>query len=61
MRKSKKKLQADIGVFIQKYKRKWSSAFPNDRDYDRKVEEKIKRMKPEELYSLICDDESEVD
>jgi hypothetical protein len=29
---------------------------PNDRRYDRKLEEKIKRMKPEQLGALLKED-----
>jgi len=30
---------------------------PNDRDYDRKLEERVKRMAPEELDALLRDGE----
>lgn len=33
---------------------------PNDRSYDRKIEQQIKRMRPEELDRLLRDD-GEVD
>lgn len=29
---------------------------PNDRSYDRKFEEKLKRMNPEEIQALLDDD-----
>lgn len=52
---SKKKIKAEYGQFIKEYARKKSkNGFdPNDRQYDRKLEAIIKRMKPEELSALI--------
>ena len=39
-----------IGVFLQQYQRKAQrGAEPNDRQYDRKIERYIRRMKPEVL------------
>jgi len=57
---NKKKIKSDIGVFLKQYKRKSNTRHSNDRSYDRKLEQKIKKMKPEELYTLI-DDEHEDD
>ena len=56
---SKKKIKAEYGVFAKQYARKRSKngCDPNDRNYDRKLEEKIKRMKPEELVEILNDDE----
>lgn len=58
--KRQKKLEASIGAFIKKYKRKAQSGVePNDRRYDREFEKKIKHMDPEELNDLLYgDDES---
>ena len=55
---SKKKIKAEYGKFIQQYARKKSkNGFdPNDRSYDRKLEEKLKRMKPEEIQELLDSD-----
>jgi len=55
---NKKKIKSDIGIFLKQYKRKSSKSYPNDRGYDRKLEQKIKKMKPEELYTLIDDDQN---
>ena len=51
---SKKKIKAEYGKFIQQYARKKckNGYDSNDRSYDRKLEEKLKRMKPEELQEL---------
>ena len=55
---SKKKIKAEYGTFIRKYTRKRQKGWdPNDRSYDRKIEEKIKRMKPEELQALLDEDD----
>lgn len=54
MNKRKEKLQAKIGAFMQQYARKAQSGQePNDRGYSRKIEAKLKRMKPEELDELL--------
>ena len=56
---NKKKIKAGYDAFIKQYGRKRgkNGGDPNDRNYDRKLEEKIKRMKPEELVELLKDDE----
>ena len=55
-----KKLESEIGVFIQQYKRKAHAGMdPNDRRYDRKIEKKIKHMNPEELSRIMYGDDSE--
>ena len=59
MSKRQQKLQACIGGFIRQYQRKSSTAFPNDRGYDRQMEEKLKRLRPEELDALLNDTEDE--
>lgn len=52
--KRKRKLEADIGAFVKQYKRKtYPTHDPNDRRYDRKIEEKIKHISPEELNELL--------
>lgn len=56
---NKKKIKAEYGTFAKRYARKKSKngGDPNDRNYDRKLEAKIKRMKPEELVEILSDDE----
>jgi len=50
----RKWLRSNIGDFMRQYKRKAQRGVePNDRQYDRKVEEEIKRMDPFELDQLI--------
>jgi hypothetical protein len=52
--KSKEKLRSQIGAFVQQYARKSQRGQePNDRGYSRKIEAKLKRMKPEELDELL--------
>ena len=51
-------MKKEYGIFLKQYARKKSkNGFdPNDRCYKRKFEEKLKRMKPEEIQELIDDD-----
>jgi hypothetical protein len=45
---------AAVQLFAKEYARKAQRGFdPNDRKYDRKVEQEVKHMKPEELYQLL--------
>lgn len=54
MNQHKQRLEADIGTFIKQYARKAQRGQePNDRRYSRRIERKIKRMKPDELDKLI--------
>lgn len=49
---------AELQRFVQQYGRGASPGFdPNDRSYDRELEQKIKRMPPEKLDRLLRDDE----
>jgi hypothetical protein len=49
---------ADIRRFVQKYGRGASPGYdPNDRSYDREIEQAVRRMSPEELDRLMRDDE----
>ena len=56
---NKKKIKAEYGTFAKQYARKKpkNGGNPNDRTYDRKLEEKIKRMRPEELVEILNDDD----
>jgi hypothetical protein len=58
--KRKKRLEAEIGVFVRQYARKrYPGMDPNDRRYDREIERLIRRMKPEELDQLMREGEDE--
>jgi hypothetical protein len=49
---------AAVSRFVQQYGRKAQrGAEPNDRRYSRDVEKALKQLKPEELDSLMRDDE----
>lgn len=49
---------AELQVFVQQYGRKaQKNTEPSDRRYDRKVEQAIRQMKPDELDRLLRDDE----
>ena len=52
--KRKRKLETDIGIFVKQYKRKVRSGLDsNDRSYDRKLQQKIKNIDPEEFNELL--------
>jgi hypothetical protein len=54
MNDRKKKMAAQIGEFLRQYGRKTQRGVePNDRQYSRKLEQKLKRMRPEELDELL--------
>jgi hypothetical protein len=49
---------ATVSVFVQRYGRRAQRGVePNDRRYSREVEKALKQLKPEELDSLMRDDE----
>lgn len=53
----KDKLAGEIAIFTKQYGRRAQKGFdPNDRGYDRKIEDKMKRLKPEDLSHLLSDD-----
>jgi hypothetical protein len=52
------RLQAEVGTFVRQYARKRQKGHdPNDRQYDRKLEKNLRRIKPELLDELINGDE----
>jgi hypothetical protein len=54
MSRRKRKLAVDLAAFMQQYRRKSDANHdPNDRNYDRELEAKIKRMPAEELDRLL--------
>jgi hypothetical protein len=57
-RRGRKITEADLGLFLQQYGRKAQSGWdPNDRGYSREIEQKLKRMRPEDLDRLMRGDE----
>ena len=60
MATSKKITETTFSTFYKAYTRKSqrNGADPNDRHYDRVLEERIKKMKPAELSKLMNDDDS---
>jgi hypothetical protein len=49
-----------MGAFLQQYRRKAQKGQePNDRLYDRDIEQIIRKLKPEELHALLNDEEDE--
>lgn len=53
MSRRKKCLTSEIAVFMRAYGRRGPSFDPNDRRYDREVEEIVKRMDPRELDAIL--------
>ena len=54
MAKGRKELESEVAAFLRKYARKAQRGRePNDRRFDRKVEQMVKRMKPADLDRLI--------
>jgi hypothetical protein len=59
-KRTKSHLAARLGRFVQQYGRKATKGWdPNDRSYDRKLEEKIKRLSPEDLSDLLSGEDVE--
>ncbi len=60
MSRRKQKIAAQVGEFMRQYQRKAHAGYdPNDRSYDRKLEAKLKRMRPEDLDALLHGEDSE--
>jgi len=59
-KRTKSQLAAELGRFVQQYARKAHKNWdPNDRSYDRNLEEKMKRLSPEDLSELLSADDIE--
>jgi hypothetical protein len=59
-KRTKFQLAAELGRFVQQYARKaHKNLDPNDRRYDRKLEDKMKRISPEELSGLLSGEDIE--
>jgi hypothetical protein len=59
-KRKKSLLAAQLGRFMQEYGRKATKGWdPNDRGYDRKLEEKMKRLSPEDLSDLLSGEDVE--
>jgi hypothetical protein len=58
MTRRRERLSAQIGTFMAQYRRpkRPGKGEPNDRKYDRALEERIKRMSPQELDALLRDE-----
>ena len=49
-----RRLEGEIGAFVRQYARKhYPSMDPNDRRYDREIEQVVRRMSAEELDALM--------
>jgi hypothetical protein len=53
-------LEGEVGAFLRQYERKAAPNIdPNDRQYDREIEQLVKRMDPNELDELMHGSEEE--
>lgn len=59
MNRRKQKMAAQVGEFMRQYQRKAQGGKnePNDRQYSRKLERKLRRLRPEELDELLHGEE----
>jgi hypothetical protein len=57
--RTKTRLASELSRFVQQYARKAQASEPNDRQYDRKLEKKMKRLSASELSDLLSQDEQE--
>ena len=56
----KKSFAKELGTFLRQYARRAQKGQdPNDRTYDREIEQELRRLKPEELDQLINGDDDE--
>jgi hypothetical protein len=56
--RTKASLAGKLGRFVQEYGRKAQKGWePNDRNYDRKLEAKMKKLSPEDLSELLSGDD----
>lgn len=59
-KRDKEELARQIGVFVQQYRRKAQKGQePNDRHYDRGIEQIIRKLKPEDLDLLLNGEDDE--
>ncbi len=50
-------MEAEVDIFLRQYRRKRQRGRePNDRHYDRQIEERVKHMDPLELDALLRGD-----
>lgn len=57
--RAKQALIGKLGAFVQQYRRKAQrGSEPNDRKYDHKVEQIMRRLPPERLSQLLSEDET---
>ena len=59
--RTKSTLAEKLGKFVQEYGRKAQKGWdPNDRNYDRKIEEKMKRLPPDQLSELLTGQDASI-
>jgi hypothetical protein len=60
-KRTKFRLAGELGRFVQQYARKARASEPNDRQYDRKLEKKMKQLSPFELSDILSDGKQDPD
>lgn len=60
-KRKESRLAGELGRFVQQYARKTRPSEPNDRQYDRKLEKKLKRLSPSRLSDLLYNAEQKAD
>lgn len=58
-KRTKSRLAGELGRFMQQYARRALASEPNDRQYDRKLEKKMKRLSATELSDLLSGEAEE--
>ena len=58
-KRTKSRLAGELGRFVQRYGRKGQARGANDRQYERKLEKKMKRLSPQVLSNLLSDEVEE--
>jgi hypothetical protein len=59
-KKIKKSIAKELGTFLRQYARRAQKGQdPNDRTYDREIEQELGRLRPEELDRLINGEDDE--
>lgn len=62
MSKRRQRLQGELGAFVRQYGRKKHPGHdPNDRGYDRQLEQQMKQMDPRDLDDLLDGDQDDLD
>lgn len=59
--RTRTRLAGELNRFVQQYSRKAQASDANDRQYDRKLERKMKSLSPADLSDLLSQDDAAPD